>query len=40
MPSVAQHHPVDSIGADMPINAATTSTIYTRLTDTTGGRLV
>ena len=35
MPSVAQHHPVDSTGATVPINAAATSRIYTILTDTT-----
>ena len=35
MPSVAQHHPVDSTGANVPINAAATSRIYTILTDTT-----
>ena len=35
MPSVAQHHPVNSTGANVPINAAATSRIYTILTDTT-----
>ena len=37
MPSVASDETANSTGVDVPINAASTPRIYTRLTDTTLG---